>query len=61
MKLSELLKDGTPAELHHRIVGDVIWEEHEPGMGFVLYFPGSYEPLLVDPTVLFDEEWEIRE
>jgi len=61
MKLFKLnLTEGQKRVLYHPCLGEVLWNEiHGPGSGFCLSFLLTGELLMVDNTVLNDDEWEI--
>jgi hypothetical protein len=62
MRVIELVKPDEDALLHHPICGFVRWKPEWDGNGRRLAWacgPEKDEPLVVDDTVLFCDQWEI--
>ena len=66
MKLSKIVKPDVPVSLYHPTIGDVEWNYLEGWGAFVLYHTkpnqnGHFDTLVVDESVLFDEDWKIKD
>lgn len=64
MKLGDLIKDKTPIQLRHPVIGDVNWDYHRGNGCHCLFWdhgPEANKCPIVTETVLLDDLWETRE
>jgi hypothetical protein len=60
MKLSDIITDYTEKTLYHPIVGIVDWKYSSSECCYVLMFHTGLDknkPLIVDDTILLDDDW----
>ena len=63
MKLYEIITSRTPLKLQHPTVGDVNWDMLPSSGCFCLFWeygPEAGQALIVDESVMLDDDWVIR-